>query len=944
MLDDLKDWFFNYIKSRNFVLTLVFIALYGVLLYRVFFLQIVKGDEYQETFAMKIQKEVTIPSTRGKIFDRNGELLAYSELSYSVAIEDNGTYATKKERQLTLNDTIHRMICLIEENGDQIINDFGICYTDGQYEFTKEGRQLLRFKADIYGHPKIDDMKPEEQLATPQEMMDYLCGEKMYRINEGNYTDEEKLKIVIVRNGISSNSYKRYVKTTVASDVSDRTVAAIMENAEELQGVSIEEESLRVYPDAEYFSSIIGWIGKASAEEIESFNEQLGTEKYELNDIVGKSGIEQYMELSLQGRKGSQVIDVDSVGKILEVESSKEPIPGDDLYLTLDKDLQIACYNILEQKLAGILVEKIKNIKEYTSTGAASDIVIPIYDVYNAMFENHIIDTSEFSEADAGELEKSIQTRHDQKRESAISMILTHLRASSPAAYKDLTLEMKNYLSHVVKKVLMDTNEVLVPDSSDSMYIAWHQEESISLKTYLEYAISKNWINVSKISQDTPYLNSQEIYEAVLDYIAEELSEDSVFGDMLYRFMLLENSITGTEVAKLLYEQDVLSVEDEDYAKVTAGSISAYDFFIKKIRNLEITPAMLALEPCSGGMVVTDVNTGDVLACVSYPGFDNNRLTNTMDSNYYSQLLNDMSRPMYSRATQERTAPGSTFKMISSIAGLEENVITTSTELVCRGVYDKVSNKPKCWIFTSSGGSHGSINVTEAIRHSCNCFFYEVGYRLGTVGGKLSNDAGVAKLKKYAEMFGLGALSGLETEESEPQISDELIVPSAIGQGTHNYTVSQIARYVTTVANGGTCYNLTLLDKLTDSDGNLVEDYSASVYNRVDVPGSYMSAVQEGMHQVALNTASLKDLGISVAGKTGTAQQSASHPNHALFVGYAPFENPEISIAVRIANGYTSANSASAASDVLKYYYDLAAEEEILTGTAAGTGGAVIAD
>ena len=106
MFEDFKEWFFNFIKSRNVVLTAIFICCFGALLYRVFYLQIVKGEEYQETFALKLEREVTTASTRGKIFDRNGELLAYSELSYSVAIEDNGTYETTKRKQLLLNHTI----------------------------------------------------------------------------------------------------------------------------------------------------------------------------------------------------------------------------------------------------------------------------------------------------------------------------------------------------------------------------------------------------------------------------------------------------------------------------------------------------------------------------------------------------------------------------------------------------------------------------------------------------------------------------------------------------------------------------------------------------------------------------------------------------------------------------------------------------------------------
>ena len=948
MFDDFKEWLFNFIKSRNFVLTAIFICCFGTLLYRVFYLQIVKGEEYQETFALKLEREVTTASTRGKIYDRNGEVLAYSELSYSVAIEDNGTYETTKEKQHSLNETIYRLIQLIEKNGDESINDFGIIYENGKYQFVNEGTRLLRFKADVYGHSTIDQLETEQELATADEIMDYMCGEKRYSIDDGNYSDEDRLKILNVRYAMSSNSYKRYVKTTVASNVSEKTVAAVMENTTNLQGVSIEEDSIRVYPDAEYFASLIGWIGKASDEEIEGFNEEVGAEKYQLNDIVGKSGIEQYMELELQGTKGSQIIDVDSVGNILNVESVIEPIPGHDVYLSIDKNLQIACYNILEQKLAGILLEKITNTKTYTSTGRAKDIMIPIYDVYYACFDNNIIDIEQFTAEDASELEKSVQARFESKLVSVIQKLREELNDPNAKAYKDLSLEMKNYMSYIVgEHCLMGENNVLVPDSSDPMYTAWHKEESISLKTYLEYAISMNWINVSKIASDTPYLDSEEIYSALIDYIAESLSDDSRFGEMLYRFMLQEDSISGKETALLLYDQGVLdAADDEDYTKLVSGSMSAYDFFISKITKLEITPGMLTLEPCSGGMIVTDPNTGDVLACVSYPGFDNNRLTNTMEADYYSQLLNDNARPMYSRATQEKTAPGSTLKPLVGMAGLCEGVITTSpaNTITCTGVYTKVSNHPKCWVFTQRGGSHGAENLISAIKDSCNCYFYEVGFRLGSTGNGLSNEVGLEKLAKYATMFGLGDKSGLETEESEPQISDETIVPSAIGQGKHNYTVSQIARYVTTIANSGTCYNLSLLDKVTDSTGNLVEEYGSTVYNVLDVPQEYMTTIQQGMYAYAMNSSAVNNIGISSAGKTGTAEQSVNHPNHALFIGYAPFENPEIAVAVRIANGYTSANAASMAADVYKYYFELVEEEELLSGEASAVSGTVAGD
>ncbi len=946
MFDDLKEWFLNLVKSRNFILTLIFIGCFSGLLYRVFYLQIVKGAEYQETFSLKLEREVTTASTRGKIFDRNGKVLAYSELSYSVAIEDNGTYETTKEKQYSLNDTIYRLIRLLEKNGDVSINDFGIIYENGEYRFVNEGTRLLRFKADVYGHTTIDKLEPEQELATPDEIMDYLCGEKRYRIDEGEYSEEDRLKILNVRFAMSSNSYKRYVKTTVAINVSDRSVAAVLENITDLQGVSIEEDSMRIYPDAKYFAPLIGWIGKASNEEIEGFNEVLNDEKYQLNDIVGKSGIEQYMEIELQGTKGSQIIDVDSVGNILNVESVVEPIPGNDIYLSIDYDLQIACYNLLEQKLAGILLDKITNTKIYHSTGKAKDITIPIYDVYYACFKNHIIDIDHFTESDATDLERSIQGKFETKLELVKQMLRDELNNPGAKPYKDLTLELKNYMSYIVSSdCLMGENDVLNPDSADPMYSAWHKDENISLRTYLEYAISMNWVNVSKVAPDTPYLDSEEIFHSLINYITDALTNDTKFGEMVYRFMLQEDRITGIETAKLLYDQGILDpTDDAEYARLMTGTISAYEFFTTKIRNLEITPGMLALEPCSGGMVVTNPNNGDVLACVSYPGFDNNRLTNTMEADYYSQLLNDNARPMYSRATQEKTAPGSTFKPLSAIAGLNEGVITTESIINCSGVYTKVSNHPKCWVFTQRGGSHGGENVISAIKDSCNCFFYEVGFRLGSTGDGLSNDLGIERMSKYAKMFGFGEKSGLETEESQPQISDETIVPSMIGQGSHSYTVSQIARYVTTIANGGTCYNLSLLDKVTDSTGNLVEEYGSTVYNVLDVPQQYMSTIQRGMNSYAMNSSALNQLGINTAGKTGTAEQSVNHPNHALFIGYAPFENPEIAVSVRIAHGYTSANAASIAADVYKYYFNLVEEDQLLSGEATGTSGTVVGD
>ena len=962
MLEDIKESILNFITSRIFVLVVIFLAFFGIMMSRIFYLQIINGQNYADSFTMRIKREVSLPGTRGRIYDRNGQVLADNVLSYSVTMEDNGTYKSAREKQSTLNRTVLKVIDIVESHGDNVIGDFGIVYQNGSYTYTQEGRALLRFKADIYGYSSIDDLKPEEYVATADEMIEYLCGKKKFWICPDLYTEEQIkeykvptdltpeqiLKLVTIRYAISSNSFKRYVTTTVASDVSDATVAEILENQSNLQGVDIEQSSLRTYADSKYFANIIGYIGKPDQDELDTLKEQ--NEDYDANDLVGKAGLEQYMETELQGKKGQRTIYVDSVGNVLEVESETQPESGHDLYLTIDKDLQIAAYNILEQRLAGVLVSKIQNIKQYVpgAHSSAMSIVIPIYDVYYALIQNHIIDTSHFTADDATDLERSVQQRFDTQLDDAISRIMAQLQSDSPTAYCDLPSDMKNYMSYIVSDILMGGDQVLMKsavNTEDATYIAWAKDETISLKEYLEYAISMNWVDVSGLDVKNSYMNSEEIYQVVVDYISSKLATDSNFHTMLYKYVILNDVVTGREVCLLLYDQGILEYDEETVGKLRSGAYSAYSFMMDKIKNLEITPGQLALEPCSAGCVITDPNTGDVLANVSYPGYDNNRLTNTMDSAYYAELNRDLAGPLYSRSTQERTAPGSTFKPISAVAGLEEGVIRSTDIIHATGVFTEAYGSPTCWIYNQYHGSHGNINMVDAIRVSCNYYFYEVGFRLG--GGRstgYSSDRALAALSKYAAMFGFDHTSGMELPESDPKISDSDGIRSAIGQGTHLYTVSQIARYVSTIANRGTVYDLTLLDKLTDSEGNTIEDYSASVYNNIDIADNSWNTIQEGMHQVAENTAAFKDLNLTIAGKTGTAQQSKSHPNHALFMGYAPYESPQIAIAIRIANGYTSANAASMAADIFSYYFDLTDKDELLNGSATTATSAVIND
>lgn len=957
----------RFVQSRGFVAIIVFCVLSAILLQRVFYLQIVKGQEYLDDYKLQIQKTKEVQGTRGNIYDRNGKLLAYNELAYSVTIEDNGDYDSLKQKNKELNKVVSSVIQMVEANGDTVINNFGIILdNNNNYIYVAENdTQRLRFIADVFGKQSIDQLSKKQKHISAEGLVRYLCTDEVYGygINQKKLSKEEVLKLVNVRYAISLNSYQKYISTTIAEDVSDETVADIMENLDTLQGVNVEEKSLRRYNDSYCFANMIGYTGQISQEEYDALSKE-DQKKYDKNDTVGKSGLEKVMDHDLQGEKGELKLYVNNVGKVIETVKGKDPEAGNDLYLTIDADLQKAAYHILEQELAGILLAKIQNTLNYDRTQVedGSDVIIPIGDVYHTFIGNDILDMNHFAEEDAGATEKEVSGIFTARKEAVKTELTQIFQDPNAAAYRDLSKEMQAYLTYLVTDVLTTGSKVILSDNidtNDATYKSWKEEESINVYTYLSYAISKNWIDTSLlksyVSSDGDYSDSNELYQGIVSFLMDYIDSDSGFDKLVYKYLIKAGAVTGRQICMMLYEQNILEYDEAQYEGLNRGTIVPYDFIRGKIETLEITPGQLALEPCTGSMVATDPNTGEVLVCVSYPGYDNNRLANTMDSIYYNKLVTDKARPFYNNATQEKTAPGSTYKPLVAAAALTEGVVNTGTYLPCHGIYKKVDPNPKCWIYPLA---HGSLNIEGAIENSCNCFFYEAGYRMSLKDNGLtsitsdndegketrtyySSEQGLDTLKKYATMFGLGETSGLEIPESEPQISDDSSVPSAIGQGTNNYTTSQLARYITTVANKGNLFKLSLIDKVTTIDGEMVKDYTPEQENTLtDISSSTWTAIHNGMKKVISSAhpdmfAKLMASDVSLAGKTGTAQQSTTHPDHGLFVGFAPSESPEIAFAIRIANGYSSNYAAEVGRYVMEYYYGVTPTEEILTGHAA---------
>ena len=690
--------------ARSIVLLAVLTILFMVLIGRLFFLQIVNGEKYTEKFNLRIKREITLPGTRGNIYDRNGKPLAVNKLAWSVTIEDQGSYASERERELDLNGKIYQLITLLEKHGDSMENALQIRLDkNGNYEFTADGFQLDRFKADVYGRSQIEDLTEEEQAADAEDVVAYLADKFcVYSQADKEYTEKEReayglpeefqkkevLDIVSMRYALFLQTYQKYLSVTAARDVSPETAAAVMES--DLSGVDVREGSIRVYEGGEACAPVLGYTGPVSAEDLEESEEK----GYTVNSIVGKSGMEEYLE--------------------------------------------------------------------------------------------------------------------------------------------------------------------------------------------------------------------------------DVLQDHATFDELIYKYLVLEDKILPEQICMILYDQGAADKADGDFESWQHGGISTYELVLRKIDKLEITPADLALDPCSGSAVVTDTKTGEVLACVSYPGYDNNRLAGQMDEEYYYRIYNNASLPLYNRATQQLSAPGSTFKPVTVIAGMEEGVINAGTAVVCDGVFDKVAPPLKCW----HEAGHGSVSgAASALQNSCNDYLCEISYRLGMgEGGKYSDEQALDVLQEYAGLFDLDKKSGIELPESSPQVTDSYAIPSAIGQGTNNFSTVQLARYATTLGNRGTSFALTLIDQIDGAENE------PEIESQIDLAPEVWDTVHIGMEWYIQSTQIFNDFPITAAGKSGTAQEIKTRPDHSLFIGFAPADVPEIAAAVRITNGYEAGNAVACGREIFETYYTLKGE------------------
>ena len=323
-----------------------------------------------------------------------------------------------------------------------------------------------------------------------------------------------------------------------------------------------------------------------------------------------------------------------------------------------------------------------------------------------------------------------------------------------------------------------------------------------------------------------------------------------------------------------------------------------------------------------GAAAVVSVGSGEVLALASYPTYD----LSTFNEDY-EDLVADERLPMFNRATQGTYAPGSTFKMCTAVAALESGIITPSSIIQDRGIYTYYRDpQPMCWVYRQGGSTHGRINVTQAITVSCNYFFYEVG-RL----------TGIRTLDSYASQFGLGQSTGIEIGDSSGVLAspewadshnrewtDGQTITAAIGQSYNLFTPLQLANYIATLVGGGEHYQAHLLKNVKEYDNSrLLYVYDDEPLNTVEMSGSTVEAVTKGMHELTVSGGvafAFQDCVVSAGAKTGSAQVGTDIAN-GVFVAYAPYEDPEIAVAIVIEKGGAGAALASTAVEIINAYF-----------------------
>ncbi|MCF0136509.1 MAG: hypothetical protein HUJ69_08835 [Lachnospiraceae bacterium] len=897
--------------------------------------QILQHAHYTELQSEDLYAHQAVTAERGNIYDKNGVPLA-------INVETKALMYMPSVSNPDLPASIEALLLILDKNQVELSLDveFPIGYEEGRGFYFKDGFTPEtnsvahgNFLAEVF-YSTRDELTPQQLEVTATECIEILCDER-FEISR-DHEPSELLRILSVRYAIFSARFDTSVNVLIAKGLDARTEAQIMERTGEFNGFTIKTLYSREYPQGELFAHIVGYVGRISEEELAG--KQAKGLDYTEDDYIGKAGIEAACEESLRGTTGTLRIGTDSnTGAIITSITTREAVRGNDIYLTVDAQLQRQTYDALVDQIKTLLVNKI------TGVSGPSGSTYSTADVFCSLIDNHFLD--------------DLLVKDPTKLTADHDLYLYSFLTCCSNAYYDCTDELYDLIVYAYEYPLMEYQtwnkqlyDMLITNMRDEMHLSYdYQEDPDFYPSYLEGQISPYsffcyCLDNSLLDESVYDYSRNASYDTkirtILSYELEKVRELPEFSAYIYSFILSTGRYSEYSFMYMLYEQGLLSNADGTRNFLENEEMNVVQVLKLKILQNEITPAQINLDPCSGSVVVTDPQTGEVRAMVSYPSFDPN-LFMSSDA-YYNAIIQDKSGPLSFRAVEELRAIGSTFKMCTALTGLTNGVITAKTE-----IYDDVAfpwsndpNDPTCW----SAFSHGSIDVIHALDYSCNYFFYQVGFLLSEPKparaedppfGSLStpdsqyyfdDDVGLTKLKAMTDLLGLSAKTGIEIAESEPIASTLDAVRSAIGQGNGSYSCANLNRYTCTLANGGNVYDLYLVGKILDAKGKIVYSAKPVLDHKTNIKKEYISLVKQGMRLVVTDDhqyefEDLEALGIHCAGKTGTAQEDENRPDHSLFTGYSDLNKPRIAISVMIPFGGGSANAIPVFVSIMADYY-----------------------
>ena len=641
------------ITDRLFITSIFVIGLFSVIVLRVYDLQIIHHDEYDTNIRETIRREIETDAPRGLIFDKYGRPLAINQPTYILNV-DQGIRMSNED----LNDMLLRLAKLLKSNGDDYVDNVPIT-TEEPFEFRFADSTKKQFINSI--PHKNDKEKEKAHKFTAKELLAYLRSDALFDIDP-LISENDARKIAALRYELYKTSWSKYKLITVATDVSMETISTVEEQNNDYRGVTADVKSVRYYPQGELFAHILGYTRQITAAQFE----KLEQEGYEKEDVVGQMGLEQTQEEQLRGIKGSEIVEVDNRGRKVRTVEKKDEVPGNNLFTTMDSKYQKATYDILENQLTNVILQRLRGGKGNIEPISGKEVI------YSVVESNTLSFTK---------MQKSAQ----------------------------------GTVQYEINKKIVEEFE----------RIDEFQKEKITPK------------------------------ELLLQWLDEKNTD----------------LITERQVVVMLHEQGVLSLSEEtitNFKNNKHGNVT--NVLIQQMEKGILKPNHMAIDPFSAAAVVVDVKNGELLSMIGYPSYNPNELITNFNE-FYPLLADnsDKRRLLIDRAMRTAKAPGSTFKMISAIAGLEEGTLNENTTAFCTGIYTKAGTPhAKCT------GRHGKVDLRRAIEVSCNYYFYEMGLSLGL--GDPTPYSNIKRLTTYVEMFGLGERSGIELLEAEPLISSPKVV------------------------------------------------------------------------------------------------------------------------------------------------------------------------